>query len=62
MAKGLWTNSVTTLVPHGVSVSSVIEILHGVGLKLSIGPLRCFDFDFDEFLRDNLHSTSFCIK
>ncbi len=36
MAKGLWANYIMTLVPHDISVSSVIKILGGDGLKLCI--------------------------
>ncbi len=40
MANSLLANSTMTLVPCGISVSSVIKILHGDGLKLSTGLLK----------------------
>ncbi len=52
MTKGLWANRATASVPRSISVSSLIKILRGDGLKLSLGPLSYTQHDIWERERE----------
>ncbi len=56
MTKGLWANHTTASVPRSISVSSLIKILHGDGLKLSLGPLSYTQYDIWERERESRYT------